>query len=165
MKYGRSRAYTWQRLTSWILLIGIIGHVVQMRFLQQPRKIHDGFQAEYVVTLTEDPGLKSIADRVGVKLLYKERIEAVAPTPGKAMLMMVRETFKSLWMCVLYSIFVIAAAFHALNGFWTSLITWGAMLSYRSQKAVLPICWFGMAVLAFLGLAAIWGSYWVNLRA
>ena len=67
-------------------------------------------------------------------------------------------------MAVLYTIFVLAAAFHAFNGLWTSLITWGAMLSYQSQRAMIPICWLGVGLLAFLGLAAIWGSYWINLR-
>ena len=38
MKYGSNRAFTWQRLTSWILLFGIAAHVVQMRFLDMPKK-------------------------------------------------------------------------------------------------------------------------------
>lgn len=163
LKHGRSRAFTWQRLTSWVLLFGIIGHVVQMRFVQFPEEVKRGFEAEYKVYVTDDSKLKSIADQMCVKLLYKEGglVEVFAPTPGKAMLLMVRETFKSPLMCVLYSIFVLAAAFHAFNGFWTSLITWGAVLSYRSQKAFLPVCWLGVCLLAFLGLAAIWGSYWL----
>src|SRR3990167_2786256 len=31
LPYGRNRAFTWQRITSWILLLGLIGHVIQMR--------------------------------------------------------------------------------------------------------------------------------------
>ena len=81
------------------------------------------------------------------------------------MLFMVRETFKSLLMCILFTIFVLAAAFHAFNGVWTALITWGAILSYRSQLALRPIVWIGSALLIFFGLAAIWGSFWINLRA
>ena len=81
------------------------------------------------------------------------------------MLLMVRDTFKSPLMACLYTIFVLAAAFHALNGVWTALITWGAILSYRSQVALRPLIWIGMALLVFLGMAAIWGSYWTNLRA
>lgn len=165
LKYGRSKAFTWQRLTSWILVIGIIGHVVQMRFVQMPEKINDGFEAKYVVEVTDDAGLQSVADRVGVKLLYKDdSIQVIAKTPGKAMLMMMRDTFKSPLMCILYTIFVLAAAFHAFNGIWTALITWGVVLSVRSQKRMLPICWFGVLLLAFLGLAAVWGTYWINLR-
>src|SRR5258708_7890118 len=35
-EYPRNHAYTWQRITSWILLIGIIAHVVDMRFIHYP---------------------------------------------------------------------------------------------------------------------------------
>lgn len=165
LPFGRSRAFGWQRLTSWILLFGIIAHVVQMRFVDMPKEIRENNEILYVVSITEDPGLDSLAERIEVKLQKEgNEVLATAKSPGKAMLLMVRETFKSPLMCGLYTIFVLAAAFHAFNGFWTSLITWGAMLSYRSQKAVLPICWCGVALLAFLGLAAIWGSYWINLR-
>lgn len=165
LPYSRNKAYGWQRTTSWILLFGIIAHVVQMRFVQMPTKTDFDHQTFYVVSITNDTGLQSVADRIGVQLTKEgDRVIARAPTPGKAMLLMVRDTFKSPLMAFLYSIFVLAAAFHAFNGFWTSMITWGVLLSYRSQKAILPLCWLGVALLAFLGLAAIWGSYWINLR-
>lgn len=166
LPFERNRSFKWQRITSWILLIGIIGHVIQMRFIQYPKKVHEGNEIRYVVPLKDDPGLKFLSERIHVKLVKEgNEVTAWARTPGKAMLLMVRETFKSPVMSLFYSIFVLAAAFHAFNGFWTSLITWGAVLSYRSQKAMLPICWVGVSLLAFLGLAAIWGSYWVNLRS
>ena len=75
---------------------------------------------------------------------------------------MVRDTFKSPLMIALYSIFVLAAAFHAFNGFWTFLITWGVILSYRSQKTMIPVSVIGMGLLLFFGFAAIYGSYWLN---
>jgi succinate dehydrogenase / fumarate reductase cytochrome b subunit len=163
---GRNRAFTWQRLTSWVLLFGIIGHVVQMRFINMPEKIKVNQEVKYLVRITDDPGLGSLAERIQVHLEKQQNVVlATANSPGKAMLLLVRETFKNPWMSLLYSIFVLAAAFHAFNGLWTALITWGAVLSYRSQKAMLPICWAGVGMLAFLGLAAIWGSYWVNLRS
>jgi succinate dehydrogenase / fumarate reductase cytochrome b subunit len=166
LPYERNRSFRWQRLTSWILLFGIIGHVVQMRFVQFPQKVHEGNEIRYVVHVKNDPGLDSLSERIGVKLAKDgDLVMATAESPGKAMLLMVRETFKSPLMCALYSIFVLAAAFHAFNGFWTSLITWGALLSYRSQRAFLPICWVGVGLLVFLGMAAIWGSYWLNLRS
>ncbi len=165
LPYSRNRAFSWQRITSWILLVGIVVHVAQMRFLSAPKAIGSGSETRYTVSVTEDPGLASIANRVGVALEKQETsVRVLAKTPGKAMLFMVRETFKSPYWSIGYTIFVLAAAFHAFNGFWTSLITWGVVLSYRSQKAFLPICWLGMGLLAFLGLAAIWGSYWLNLR-
>jgi len=172
--YGRNRAYTWQRLSSWILLFGIIGHVVQMRFVEMPKKVEIGNQKQFLVKVDHDEGLDSLVERIHVKFLpnggdyfslLPGQVVVAGSTPGKAMLLMVRETFKSVTMCILYSVFVLAAAFHAFNGLWTSLITWGVILSYRSQKAMIPICWAGCVTLSFLGLAAIWGSYFINLRS
>lgn len=165
--YGRNRAFTWQRISSWVLLIGIFAHVIQMRFVQFPEKVGNGFQAEYVTTLTKDAEIEKIAKRIGVKVkaLSKDRYEVRSDEMGKTMLLMVRDTFKSPLMALLYTVFVLAAAFHAFNGLWTALITWGVMLSVRSQKAMLPICWFGTLLLAVLGLASIWGSYWLSIRA
>lgn len=220
LPYKRNRAFTWQRLTSWILLFGIAGHVVQMRFLNYPKHAMLENQKQYLTVVGFDEGLYTLAPRIGVTLYGPQQIAAlqsqamslqsdssandrisydpqtesaldagqkqaelrswteklssyrlkenqvlvVAPSPGKAMLFMVRDSFKSPLMSILYSIFVVAAAFHAFNGFWTALITWGAILSYRSQKAMLPVGWFGILFLCFLGLASIWGSYWINLR-
>lgn len=167
LPYGRNRAFTWQRLSSWILLFGLIAHVVQMRFVESPKKIENANgTVQYWVYVSADEGLESISKRLDVTLEKQgEKIKAIASSPGKAMLMMVRETFKSTPLSILYTIFVLAASFHAFNGLWTAMITWGALLSYRSQKAILPLCWVGVALLSFLGLAAIWGSYWINLRA
>jgi succinate dehydrogenase / fumarate reductase, cytochrome b subunit len=156
MKETRNRAFGWQRWTSWILLFGILAHVVQMRFIEMPKKVQVNGVEYHQVKLKMEPSVVELAKKIGVEL--KDGV-AMAPTPGKAMLLMVRETFKSLPMCVVYSVFVLAAAFHAFNGFWTALITWGVILSYRSQKAFLPLCWLGATVLSFLGLSAIWGSY------
>jgi succinate dehydrogenase / fumarate reductase cytochrome b subunit len=188
LPYPRNRAFTWQRATSWILLFGIVAHVVQMRFLNYPKQATFDHQKQYLTVVGLDEGLYTLAPRVGVTLYGPEQIAVLqtesgnlaeklsayrlkenqvvvaAPSPGKAMLFMIRDAFKNPLTAVLYSIFVIAAAFHAFNGFWTALITWGAILSYRSQKAMLPIGWLGILFLCFLGLASIWGSYWINLR-
>jgi succinate dehydrogenase / fumarate reductase cytochrome b subunit len=208
LTYSRNRAFTWQRLTSWVLLIGIIAHVVQMRFLHFPAKVEVDNQVRYLNRITVDDGLYTLAARLHVQLYTEEEISrlhtetvgqattveerlvqaqaeeqhrkwidklssfrlgenevvAEAAIPGTAMLLMVRDQFKSPLMAILYTIFVLAAAYHAFNGFWTALITWGAILSYRSQKAMIPISLAGIFLLSFLGLAAIWGSYWINLR-
>ena len=202
LPYGRNRAFTWQRLSSWILLFGIIGHVAQMRFIDYPKKIEIGHQSHYLTKITFDPGLYTLAPRLGVTLHGREiadasfspsaakwakkqqeveqqntfrktlesyslkdnEVVAESPSPGVAMLLSVRNTFKSPLMAIFYTIFVLAAAFHAFNGFWTFLITWGVILSYRSQKSMVPVSAIGIALLSFLGLAAIWGSYWINLR-
>jgi succinate dehydrogenase / fumarate reductase cytochrome b subunit len=191
LKYGRNRAFTWQRLTSWILLFGIIAHVIQMRFIEYPKKVMGPKGEEYLTDVTVDDGLYTLAARLNVSLYTSSAIEEIkksptalpkwvealesfnlssrelvasSPSPGTAMLLTIRDTFKSPLVSILYTIFVLAAAFHACNGVWTCLITWGFILSYRSQKAMIPVSVMGIFLLAFLGLAAIWGSYWVNLR-
>ena len=221
LKYERNRAFTWQRLTSWILLVGIIGHVAQMRFIDSPKKGIGPMGEQFFVKVSFDEGLYTLAARLHANLFSPEDVKgaarqakamgavsrpelgkgmysadddaartmmqkareekewmetlgsfklkdnqvvAVSSAPGTAFLLMVRDTFKSPLMAALYTIFLLAAAFHAFNGFWTFLITWGMILSYRSQKAMVPVSVVGIAILSLLGLAAIWCSYWVNLR-
>jgi succinate dehydrogenase / fumarate reductase cytochrome b subunit len=171
LPYSRNRAFTWQRVTSWILLFGIAGHVVQMRFLEQPKRVWIDRHERYLVKITKDEALIPLSQRLGVSLsdqggeyfcLTPGEVMANAPDPGRALLLMVRNTFKSPLMVALYTIFVLAAAFHACNGFWTFLITWGAILSYRSQRAMIPVSVVGMGLMIFFGLAAVWGSYWLS---
>ncbi|HSW72054.1 MAG TPA: hypothetical protein VLG44_01420 [Chlamydiales bacterium] len=178
LPYSRNRAFSWQRLTSWVLLVGIILHVVQMRFMDYPTKVRVLDQERFFVKLKYDEGLMTLAPRLGVKIydkiprilegknfsLKENEVAAETTTPGAAMLLSTRDTFKSPVMGVLYTIFVLAAAFHAFNGVWTSLITWGAILSFKSQNWMVKLCGAFMLVFIFLGLAAIWGSYWINLR-
>ncbi len=219
MNYERNWAFTLQRWSSWILLIGVTLHVVQMRFLDAPKKTRSPVGEQFLTKLSFDEGLYTLSDRLKANIYTKEDIEKLkkqvteveimprlgsemynakedkvraleqksqeqnewiealasyhlkpnevitaANRPGTAFLLMVRDTFKSPLMGVLYTIFLLAAAFHAFNGFWTFLITWGIILSYRSQKAMIPVSVIGILVLAFLGLAAIWCSYFVNLR-
>ena len=45
-EYGRNRAYSLQRLSSWIILVGIILHVVQMRFMDYPEKVKIGMKVK-----------------------------------------------------------------------------------------------------------------------
>jgi succinate dehydrogenase / fumarate reductase cytochrome b subunit len=157
LKYERNWAYSIQRWTSWILVFGIAGHVLQMRFLEQP-KTAEGISS---VIVAMDDQLLPLAQKIGATLTPMEdgQVLASTPTPGGAYLLMVRNTFKSPLMVASYCLFVLAAAFHAFNGFWTFLITWGVILSYRSQKALIPFCMLGALLLVFFGFAAIWGSY------
>ncbi len=162
LHYGRNKAFSWQRWTSWILLVGVVAHVVQMRFVSAPKEVEVEGKTMFVVQVTEDNELRPLVERLGVKLVQEQRaVSAFAETPGTAMLLMVREAFKSVPVAILYTIFLAAAAFHAMNGFWTFLITWGAILSARSQRAMIPVSVIGMGMLLFFGLAAIWGSYWL----
>ncbi len=225
--YGRNHAYTWQRISSWILLFGIIGHVVQFRFLDLPVQLNQGKASYYFVRVEMDNGLYTVADRLGVTLydqaainhqqkLIEERssemalldtakelpdggnydeqkamllqsaqhfeqkqawVKALSKMPlkeseviveakdfGTATLLTVRDTFKNPIYVGLYTIFVLAACFHGFNGLWTACITWGVVLKVSAQKAMLKGAWVLMAIVTFLGLAAIWGTYWLNLR-
>ncbi len=237
MRTGRNRAYTWQRITSWILLFGVIGHVTKFRFLEYPDKVHVGNETVYLSKINMDTGLYTLADRLNVKLydacqiaqeqeridwqqaqrahnelvdvnaqqaidpitgpvaedfsaqqadelndaqhietqaffveaLGKQRLAAgqvvaVAKDFGTASLLAVRNTFKNPIYIGLYTIFVLAACFHACNGFWTFLLTWGWILKMAAQRAWVSVSIVMMAVLIFLGLAAVWGTYWANLR-
>lgn len=228
-EYGRNRAYSWQRITSWILLFALTAHIVKFRFLDYPDSLNQGTHTYYFARVSLDPGLYTVADRLGVSLYdqasvqrekdrlehrssekalldiaadlkedqemhynpqkavilasaqkYEEKIEWVKAlekihlSPGQviaethdfgtASLMTVRDTFKSPIYVGLYTIFVLAACFHAFNGLWTFLITWGVILRMSSQKAMVKFAVGLMLLIAFLGLAAIWGTYWLNLK-
>lgn len=177
LTYGRNRAYTWQRITAWILLIGVTLHVIHMRFLEHPIIKKEGKETFFAVPLDRDPGLDTLKERIDFQLLTREQSDkftkkplkenevlAVAHNYGTAELLMVRNTFKSPWMISLYTLFVLTAAFHGINGLWTFMITWGVTLTPHSQRAFLRFSQGLMVVVAFLGLAAIWGTYWINLR-
>lgn len=230
-QYRRNHAYSWQRITSWILLIGIVAHVTYMRFYMYPISVDSGQKSDYFVRISLDPGLYTVSDRLGVKLYDQEgiknakhRVEAVrlhmkkiedevkkmrgqpppyayeerkanifkeyqnwedergwlaglearpisrgeviaeAPDFGTATLLIVRDSFKSVFKSILYTIFVLSAVFHAFNGLWTFMITWGLVLKMRSQLQAVNWCVGIMILIGFLGLASIWGTYFINLR-
>jgi len=217
-KYGRNHAYSWQRITSWILVFGILFHVGQMRFYLKPKEVIYEGNKFYLVPLSFDEKLYHLGPRLKVQFWGLQEIEnipqnpsqqdlssfvkiasfkkgkqkeikeevqlqnyhqwihtlksfsikpnevvAACPNPGTAILLTTRDTFKSPWMGVFYTLFLFSAVFHAGNGFWSFLLSWGAILSLRCQKKWVNVSWALTVFLAFLGLAAIWGSYWINL--
>lgn len=228
VQYRRNHAYSWQRYTAWILLVGIVLHVIQMRFIDYPLILRQGINNDYyMVRLSVDPGLYTVAKRLDTTLYDNARINqemynlqkflkmqekhlpppvindspdfnpllqkfldaqqtkeqyidyvqalkkknlrddqviAVSGKIGTAILLTVRDTFKSPLMITLYTLFVLSACFHAFNGLWTACIAWGILLTKRSQVVMGRIVICLIVLLAFLGLAAIWGTYWVNLR-
>jgi succinate dehydrogenase / fumarate reductase cytochrome b subunit len=228
MKYGRNRAFTWQRLSSWVLLVGIILHVAKFRFIDYPDSVNQGENSYYFIPVTVDKGLYTVAARLGVTLyspdeitaerkefedryeeqalveasktfeestvydhqqqviltsaqayeqklkwlqvLEKQKVDAtqvvaVAKDFGTASVLAVRDTFKDPIYVGLYTIFVLAACFHGFNGLWTFCITWGLVLKVAAQQRILRWAWALMILVTFLGLAAIWGTYWLNLKA
>lgn len=175
-QYTRNHAYTWQRITSWILLFAILFHVIHMRFLEYPSIAHEGGSHWYAVRVEPDSGLATIADRLDVKVFQADQVparwaSAIAKHPlkpgealvqtssfGMAELFVVRETFKMPIMIAIYTILVLSACYHGLNGLWTFMISWGITLSQRSQKGMLVLCYGLMGIVTFFGLAAIWGG-------
>ncbi|MDP1879505.1 MAG: succinate dehydrogenase cytochrome b558 subunit [Parachlamydiaceae bacterium] len=214
-EYPRNHAYTWQRITSWILLFGIIAHVVHMRFIEYPNSAQKGTQIDYMVPIMEDRGLATLSKRINFNILDSQQIDsfknpnetminlsetpkenlsaeqlitlqsnkeeqnwikalkkrplqegqvmAVTPDFGVAELLMVRDTFKSPLMIFLYTVLVLTACYHGFNGLWTFMIGWGITLTARSQQLMRTFATGLMILITFLGLAAIWGTYWINL--
>lgn len=227
LNYGRNHAYTWQRITSYILAVALVAHVVKFRFLEYPWVFKGGKETTYFVRVSVDKGLYTVADRLGCTLydaaaIEKEKSElqrrsgeqafvdvaakvqksttydpqaamlltsaqkfeqkkqwvamlekksitpreviVAAPDFGTATLLTVRDTFKTPVYVALYTIFVLAACFHAFNGLWTFLITWGIVLNMAAQKWSVKFAVGLMLLVTFLGLAAVWGTYWLNLK-
>jgi len=171
-EYPRNRAYTWQRITSWLLVIGVVAHIVHMRFVEYPTPSPShGKQHAYAVRVTLDDGIYPLAERLGVRLDTSQigtkpgEAIAVADSFGAAELLMVRDTFKMPLMLVLYTLFVLTACFHAFNGLWTAMITWGITLTERSQRLMRWATVTLMVAVTILGLSAIWLTYWVNLKS
>jgi succinate dehydrogenase / fumarate reductase, cytochrome b subunit len=165
-EYGRNRAYTWQRITSWILLAAILLHVAQMRFYDAPVEVRSGAESYYIVKVSDDPGLSTLSQRLHFTMPRMEGDIRVihARDFGTAELLMVRDTFKSPWMMFLYTIFVWAACFHAFNGLWSFSIAWGIAITSRSQALILKVTTFLMLVVILFGMASIYLTYWINLR-
>jgi len=231
MKYERNRAYSVQRISAWIILFGVILHVVQMRFIMYPYKVNMGTHTESFGHYVVDSGLYKVADQLGVKIydeaaikrekasldrkknkisLVDKRLEEMKQSgadkqegysaemsqvyksiedyrnneafvegleyfPLKAneviivskksadlILLNVRQAFQSLWMCAIYTLFVLASVMHGANGFWTFCITWGLILSRKAQKSWVHFA-YGLAfIMAALGMLSIWGSYFFN---
>jgi succinate dehydrogenase cytochrome b subunit len=158
-QYARNHAYTWQRITSWVLVFGLLGHVIHMRFVEYPAIQTVNGKTNYSIRVEKDPGLISLANRLGVQLVESNgQMIVVANDFGTADLFVVRETFKMPIMVALYTLFVLAACYHGYNGLWTAMITWGVTLTERSQMWMRWFTVLLMALVAFFGLSAIFGT-------
>ncbi|MCH9621199.1 MAG: hypothetical protein S4CHLAM20_06160 [Chlamydiia bacterium] len=231
MKYERNKAYSMQRISAWIILFGIVLHVVQMRFIMYPHKVHMGTYTQAFGKYKVDSGLYKISDQLNVSIfdeaaiareksslarkknkisLVDKRLEEmkksgihqrdsynaemsevykniedyrnneafvkgleyfpiksneviiVSKKPADLILLSVRETFQSLWMCAFYTLFVLASVMHGCNGFWTFCITWGLLISRKAQKTWVHFARGLAFVLIALGMLSIWGSFFFN---
>ena len=97
--------------------------------------------------------------------LSSNELMGVSPNFGAVVLLNMRQYFQSIPICIFYTIFVLAAVFHGFNGLWSFLITWGLLLNYASQKKLVRLCVGLMVLCGFLGLVAIWGTSFLNLRS
>ncbi|BAE80816.1 subunit of succinate dehydrogenase [Chlamydia felis Fe/C-56] len=184
LNYARNIAYTWQRRTAWILLFGIVFHVVQFRFLRYPFHVElhgqtyyavDINAARYTAIVRGTKGFFTInfsAPQTATIRLDKEDFEGDAISKisenkeylltsnvGTAFLYIVRDSLGSLWMAIFYTLLVIAAAFHGFNGFWTFCSRWGVVISLRSQALLRNLCYCAMVVVAAMGISVIWNLY------
>ncbi len=212
-QYSRNRAYTWQRITAWILLGGILAHVIHMRLINYPACVQLNAQRFYISRLEADNGLYTLSKRLNFEIYHAQKIQEikkyilmrseilqeykkkseeliaaqkqneehtlivalekwpladnqliiVSPSFGIAELLIVRDAFKNSFTSFLYTVLVLAACFHAFNGLWTFMITWGITLTQRSQQLMRSLAMILMIIVTFLGLAAIWGTYCFNL--
>jgi len=212
-QYSKNRAYTWQRITSWILLFGILAHVIHMRFIDYPTSAQIDAQKLYISRVEADSGLYTLSKRLNFTIYNQQQVEEIrqkslstpeaksdpnvgpdelqayqkhrqeegfahalekwplkenqlvvaSPSFGVAELLLVRDTFKSPTMIILYTGLVLATCFHAFNGLWTFMISWGITLTARSQQMMRSLAIALMILISFLGLAAVWGTYWINL--
>ena len=166
-QYKRNRAYTWQRITAMFLVPAILLHVYHMRFYRYPLEEGDH---QYVVRVYDDKALQGVVEKLQGRLLpttvepkmhlEKGQVLAELPSFGAATYLNVRDTFKSPAMVLLYSLFVVAAAFHGFNGFWTFLISWGVTISRRAQNWSKVVTNGLMLLVMAFGLFSIWGTYW-----
>lgn len=190
-QYKRNKAYSWQRITSYLLLPAIILHVLQMRFYERPLLAIKSLQPHYMVRLKEDKGLSGVTNILGASIYTSQDLESmqretpsqeekkwfdvanqrvpragevlvVTPNAGSAYFLALREIFKNPLMVILYSLFVVAACYHAFNGLWTAMIVWGLTLTRRSQKRMRTFSNVLMALTIFLGLLSAWGVYWTT---
>ena len=225
-KYPRNRAHHWQRITAWILLVGLCLHVGYFRFYKYPTEVRTDGTHLFLARIDANPKLYAIAEKLSVTLYSASRIQdrvddlsgqksrsielqkaiddhfntsfdstmvetvsekehldgeirltealakfhlsgneiiAAAPDFGATTLLGVRDAFQSPLKALLYTIFVLAAVFHAFNGLWSFMITWGALILPASQSVMAKISAGFMILLGACGLMAIWGSYWSTL--
>lgn len=73
--YGKNHGFSWMRITAWIMLFGIIAHVIHFRFLEYPLSLNQGETSSYFVKVSVDDGLYTVAERLGVKLYSEKDIE------------------------------------------------------------------------------------------
>lgn len=181
--YARNFAYTWQRRTAWILLFGLAFHVVQFRFICYPIhvelhgqtyygvRIHPerysaivrGTHGMFTVNFSDPQGHTLRLDTSDFEGRAISRLAThpylLTPNIGTAFLYVVRDALGSLWAAILYTVLVLAAAFHGFNGLWTFSSRWGLVLPMRMQTILRNLCYCAMLVVSAMGISMVWNVY------
>jgi succinate dehydrogenase / fumarate reductase cytochrome b subunit len=85
LNYPRNHAFTWMRITSWLLLVGIGLHVIHMRFVDYPWHTTKDGQQLFFSRLKVDPGLYTLSERLEVDLYDAKRIaQSTAEAPKQS---------------------------------------------------------------------------------
>ncbi|OGN59709.1 MAG: hypothetical protein A3F40_04565 [Chlamydiae bacterium RIFCSPHIGHO2_12_FULL_27_8] len=176
---SRNIAFSIQRLSAYIIGIILIFHVVEMRFIKYPIKIAN---SQFLVRLNPNKDLEKAAKRLDIRLIRKNdlnlikefeieniklkdnKIFAVANTFGKATLISVYNTFQNPFEIFLYSIFVIACAYHAINGLYTFLLSWGVIFSLKHERFFSILACFIALILTLIGLTSIFGNIFFGVK-
>ena len=129
--------YTLQRATGVIATLFILWHVFHM---------HGWFRFEWWVEWVARP-------LGGAKFDPADAVTAP-------------EVIQSSWIiATLYGIGTLACVYHLANGIWTMGITWGVWTSPRAQRIANIPCMLAGVVLAFVGMAALYGMRTADLNA
>lgn len=119
--------YTLQRVTAWIALFFILGHVFHM---------HGWFKS-----------LRPVVEQLG-----GARFDPLFATSTAAAALQA-----SVLLQIAYVVGILATVFHLANGLWTMGITWGVWTTPAAQQRANYACGgFGL-LLAAVGLGALWG--------
>jgi succinate dehydrogenase / fumarate reductase cytochrome b subunit len=181
LKYKRNKAFSYQRYTSIFIGIFLIFHVAEMRFIKYPKTLKLKNESKFFVKVKNDQNLTNLIKKLNGTIYLKKDISSHKNNPeykilktyklkknqivastnsfGKATLLNVREDFKNPILVFLYSLFVLFTCFHAANGLFTFFLTWGVIISYKTQQSALKAAFLFMLIILFLGLFSIWGTY------
>jgi succinate dehydrogenase / fumarate reductase cytochrome b subunit len=181
LNYKRNKAFTYQRFSSIFIGLFLIFHVAEMRFIKYPKTLKLKNENKYFVKIKNDQNLDNLIKKLNGKIYFKNEMpnyknlqeyeilkkytlkenQIIVSTDsfGKATLLNVREDFKNPALVFLYSLFVLLTCFHAANGLFTFCITWGVIISYKSQQNVLRASLLFMLIILFLGFFSILGTY------
>ncbi len=154
MVYPRQRAFHWQRITAVALLVGIVIHVVDMRWVHSPKEVNGVYWLSLPTRwIDRIDGWGSIHSMEGSHALI------AFPDIGTAFFFLLQSTFYHIPWALFYSLLVAMTSYHACNGLSTFCMTWGITTTARAQRKMALFCLALGLGLTCLGWIAIWSSY------